>query len=272
MKNQELVCPLCFGSGVAVWVQDKVTKQFSPEPFRNSMLAWDYIHWCIANIPGVRGVPQTMRFYETAAQCTCKSMPAPRVTGYGARIRTAIPEPRMAQFEGMDWNSYPRDEVHSRAGEIAWAFAKQGHFEGKRGVMFAGVPGVGKTGLAWLIYKEGNPDRSAFVDYSRLIGFIQSTYGNNALTDTQDIMRALQEVPLLILDDVGDVASERAISDDRREKTYQILSARHEANKPTVVTTNLGWGQIAFQFGERIADRLRQLCFLVQIEGESMRR
>lgn len=265
-------CKVCDGSGIALWVEDKSTRALVAGPFASSSRALDWIVSQIAQVYEQTGSRQLMRWYQVAAACPCKTLPAVRTTGYGARVRIGIPEPRMEQFAGMDWNSYPRDEVHAKAAEIAWIFAQQGHYEGRKGLILMGAPGTGKTGLAWMIHKNAHPDRSAFVDYSRLISFIQSTYSANALTDTADILRALQEIPLLVLDDFGDAASGRSLSDDRREKTYQILSVRHESMRPTVITTNLSWGQMGFQFGERIADRVRQLCYAVQIEGESLRR
>ena len=219
-------CTICNGTGIASWVEDKAVKRLVAGPFGCSGMAWEYILCQIDAVQRETGSRQMFRWYEVAAACTCKTLPPARTTGYGARIRVAIPEPRMAQYAGMDWNTYPRDEGHSRAAEIAWVFAQQGSYEGKRGLVFMGAPGTGKTGLAWLVHKAAHPDRSAFVDYSRLIAFIQSTYSNTALTDTADIMQALQEIPLLVLDDFGDAASTRSLSDDRREKTYQILDRK----------------------------------------------
>ena len=51
----------------------------------------------------------------------------------------------------------------------------------------------------------------------------------------------------------------------------ELLAARYDSRKPTIITTNLGPDGIAERYGERIADRLREIVDAIGFEGDSFR-
>ncbi|MDL1924291.1 hypothetical protein FBQ95_16935 [Chloroflexi bacterium CFX3] len=188
---------------------------------------------------------------------------------FAEKLRHALPPPPSARFTGCSWETYPsRDPGKSSAFDICQSFLRDGECNGKRGLLLHGEPSVGKTGLLWLLYKQAQG--AAWVDYNDLMSHIQSNYGKPG-SDTRQTLEALQCAPALFLDDMGDVARTRPISDDRRDKTYEILRARHQANLPTFITSNLTPHSIALQFGARIAERIAELCLMVQVSGEKLR-
>lgn len=60
-------------------------------------------------------------------------------------------------------------------------------------------------------------------------------------------------------------------SDDRRRLVYEVLDARNDQLKPTIITTNLTDGELAEQFGERTFQRIMEMCAMVEMQGVNLR-
>ena len=75
------------------------------------------------------------------------------------------------------------------------------------------------------------------------------------------------ECDLLIMDDVG----AGKITDWSIDITYRLINSRYNADKPTIVTSNLELDDLAKLIGGRIVSRLQVMCALVFF-GEEDRR
>lgn len=85
----------------------------------------------------------------------------------------------------------------------------------------------------------------------------------------------LKRVDMLVLDDAGT----ETLSDWARAQLHEIVDARHEAYRRTILTSNLMWrakgasGEgLEQRLGERIVDRITQAGTVRQVGGLSMRR
>ena len=59
---------------------------------------------------------------------------------------------------------------------------------------------------------------------------------------------------------------------DRRDLLFQVLSARHKRGLITHFTANFDSLQgIARQFDPRIADRIKEMCAVVEMGGQNLR-
>jgi DNA replication protein DnaC len=146
------------------------------------------------------------------------------------------------------------------------------------GVLLHGKNGIGKTGLlAGLLkrlYDQGHA--VLWIKWSGMIDSVQATYsGGSEGQSTHGRIATLQNAPHLFLDDFGEPFRSRdrwRVSDDRRSITWRVVSARHEHDRPTYITTNHdGLGPISDQFSPRIADRLMEMCTVVQMSGRNLR-
>ena len=142
------------------------------------------------------------------------------------------------------------------------------------GLMLCGSCGLGKSGLASSttqhITKTGK--LALWIDYTTFLRKVQATYRNTEGPTGDEVIGAAAQVPFLIIDDLGDVERDKApITDDQRRITYQLISSRHSAMLPTLITTNLDIDQLYAQFGPRISDRILELCHLVTIAGNNLR-
>lgn len=146
-------------------------------------------------------------------------------------------------------------------------------FDGKSGFFFIGEPGRGKSHLAAGIAKELTLRKKTciFISLPRLLTEIKSTYNKKSDVSEKDILKAMQNVDLLILDDVG---AEKADEDERkgawaRGKTFEVLDSR--LGKSNVITTNYRSKDLIKMYGERDFSRMVQNTVPVIIEGKNYR-
>lgn len=73
---------------------------------------------------------------------------------------------------------------------------------------------------------------------------------------------------LLVLDDLG----AELVTDCSKEAANLLLSARYNAEAPTIITSNHGVVELAKLYGERIASRIAELARLVELAQKVDRR
>jgi len=140
-------------------------------------------------------------------------------------------------------------------------------------LVFSGEPGKGKTSLAcalaMALIAENNIVQ--WTDFNQFIDDVQSTYSDDQGPARADLINVAQTVPVLFLDDLGDVKRTTPVSDDKRDILYSVLRHRTTKLLPTVITTNLSKEQFEFQFGERISSRVRDLSTWITVSGLQFR-
>ena len=164
---------------------------------------------------------------------------------------------------------------------------------GRKWLVLAGFPGVGKTSLAVCAYKADCDRRIAILDdITWIMGRCWTASGpvtiphpqwwaverlvETAKTsmdgDVKDPLPAVREsVPFLVLDDLG---NERGTDYDRNA-VRQILGRRYERHDTmrTVITTNKSPAALSDYLGGWMADRLQQVALVIPFAAtHSMRR
>jgi len=146
----------------------------------------------------------------------------------------------------------------------------------RNGLLFLGPCGVGKTHLAVAILQEvlmrkGLP--VLFQDLNDLYRSIRSTYQPGSDESEYEILEPLVKVPLLLLDELGCVASAWA-----QDTLYYLISQRYNRERPTLFTTNFlddpGKGETSLEdrIGTRSRSRLAEMCRTVLLDGPDHRR
>jgi DNA replication protein DnaC len=77
----------------------------------------------------------------------------------------------------------------------------------------------------------------------------------------------VRTVPLCVLDDIG---AER-VTDWVRERLFVIVNARHDADLPTIFTSNLAPPALDDHLGERTMWRIIEMCEVVHLDGPNLR-
>lgn len=173
---------------------------------------------------------------------------------------------------------YAEEDGKAKALELARTFAAERGVE-QRGrerfcLLLSGGFGGGKTWLASAIFRElvaGTRQAGLWRKFYQLIREIQGTYSPAARQSVDQVLGRFQKVPVLLLDDVGDLTKSEQ-SEDRRRLLYEILDVRNDHLLPTIITTNLGSEQLASQFGARTFERILEMAALAGFEGKNLRR
>lgn len=142
--------------------------------------------------------------------------------------------------------------------EPAWALVLLGDY------------GVGKTGLGIGLLRAAAERRMVglFVKAPDLLSRVRATYGKNSDATELEVLESLRNVPLLMLDDLGaDKETDWATA-----MLFQILDARHDENRKTIVTTNLSVPDLALHIGERTMHRFEEDAIFHHMEGPNLRK
>ena len=123
-------------------------------------------------------------------------------------------------------------------------------------LVLCGKPGTGKThlaiGIAHAAIQQGYSAR--FISVMNAIRRIRETYSRDSNESEREVIDAFALPHLLILDEVG----QQRGSDDEKILLFDIINARYEAVRPTIIISNLDLAGIAEYLGERAFDRLRE--------------
>ena len=138
----------------------------------------------------------------------------------------------------------------------------------KKGLLLHGDTGTGKSFYAACIanYLIDRGIPVLMTNFMRISNKI-----NESFEGRQSFIDSLNDFELLILDDLG---AERQ-SDFMNEQVFNIVDSRYRAGLPLIVTTNTPFKRIAAEQEikyKRIYDRLLELCFPIEVNGDSRRK
>lgn len=165
--------------------------------------------------------------------------------------------------------------ARSRGMEAAEAFARDRSLV-QRGqprfcLFFSGAFGTGKTTLATATLKEMmwvHDEPGRWLKFYAFCRFVQAGYSSG---EADERISQIQRCNLLLLDDVGDLARDRAETDDKRQILYEVLDYRNDYMLPTILTTNLDEAALVEQFGERTFQRVLEMSAMIVLSGDNLR-
>ena len=172
---------------------------------------------------------------------------------------------------GADWHGVKRGPVGKRAEDEvkAWTERSLAGTE-KKWLYLYGPRGTGKTTMAGLIVQQAirAMEDCRYIRWSGLLYDIKAAWSDK---NRQDPLEELKRVKLLILDDFGkDAGSEWVAS-----TAFELIDKREQAGLQTVFTSNYSISGAADRLGDdkasAIEDRMRGMCTVIQLGGESHR-
>ena len=157
------------------------------------------------------------------------------------------------------------NEMQTTAAKAATNFlhaVKCGEF---KSLIIIGNAGTGKTHLACAIIREvGGKYRTA----PEIVEEMRRAKSFTAAETEAEIIDYYGRVKLLVIDEIG-----RGISaTDEKYMIYQLVNARYNTRKPTVLISNLGKSDFLQYIGVAAADRLVESAEILEMNGESYRR
>jgi DNA replication protein DnaC len=158
-------------------------------------------------------------------------------------------------------SSLPKDELQSlsKAYRAAQDFAGQPH----GWLVLSGGYGCGKTHLAAAIgnYRADLGDAPLFIAVPDLLDQLRATFSPNSNVTYDERFEQVKSTPLLILDDLGT----QSATPWAREKLYQLINYRYQAELPTVITTPDTPDEIDPRLRSRYMDDRLSVCHVITV-------
>jgi DNA replication protein DnaC len=224
-------------------------------------------------------VHERVRGRDFARRCRCRRG-APDAAARDPVALLAIPASHRHCSLG---NFAPRTPALSAAYGRALAYSTrfaEARAEGL-GLLFWGPSGTGKTHLAAAVLAElaaNQGVRGRFWSFGALLEEIARSYDKASLASESDRLRAVLEVDLLVLDDLGS----RRMTDWAADTLFTIVNGRYMARRPTLVTTSYEDVDretameadarrrqefLVERLGTRLRSRLLEMCALVPMQA-----
>lgn len=138
----------------------------------------------------------------------------------------------------------------------------------KRGLLFFGPCGVGKTHLAASIaHREIGKRTVLFISCPEFLMDLREAMANANKSKSHQLLNLAKRVELLILDDIG---AERA-SSWVQETFFVLVNYRYEQLLPTILTTNCSLTELEGKLTKRITSRLAEMCRIIKMSGTDWR-
>ena len=176
-----------------------------------------------------------------------------------------------ARFRGRSFENFVADsEPKLRALTVARDFAEAfGEEKRGAGLIFAGLPGTGKTHLAAAVM-QSLIDRHS-VQYLTCMGLIRAvrdTWRKDSERTERELIRMLgEQIDLLVLDEIGATYG----TDGEQTILFDVLDKRYSAMKSTILLTNQNKAGFKGFVGDRVFDRLVETSRWVAFDWPSFR-
>ena len=144
--------------------------------------------------------------------------------------------------------------------------------------MFCGNQGNGKTTLAHALVAavqslKGTNQIGSIKDYSYIESrsITATEICNYHKEQNYDGLRYVKNIPILIVDDLGEEPKEILVYGTPVYPIRELLESRYDALRFTILTTNLTTEDLPDHYGWRLVDRFREFYFSVAHSGPSYR-
>ena len=163
------------------------------------------------------------------------------------------------------------DEGQKRAFTLSKDFASDFDEKLKQGawIVMSGAPGTGKSHLAIGILRDVllTGRRGAYMTCTQMIQTIRSTWRKDSEDGESDVIKALTDLDLLVVDEVGVQFG----TDSEQNHIFDVLDSRYREMRPTIILTNMDKEGLKGFVGDRVFDRMTEVAKWVPFAWASYR-
>ena len=185
------------------------------------------------------------------------------------------------RFQNCRFDTFILKEGNRKAAEMARGYAVNFGDYGGESLLIWGKPGNGKSHLAAAVCHEirAKGKIPVFQTMPELLERIRNTFNKKSHESEREIMDALRECDLLVLDDIG----AEKVTDWVLDVLFRIIDGRYRNKKPTMFTTNFSPTDLLYRFmpdrptaeqeiaAKRIHDRVLEVSIIVENQAPSHR-
>ncbi len=171
----------------------------------------------------------------------------------------------------MGGNRSPREHM-SQVAVVCEGFARQFPHYPLKNLLFSGGTGLGKTFLSGCIARQVSEGGHSVV-YDTAINLFSAFESRKFARDlaverqARDDTRRYLSCDLLILDDLGSELTTPMV----QSALYEVVNSRIQADKRTIISTNLSMNHIAERYTPQVASRIGGLYRELIFFGEDIR-
>jgi DNA replication protein DnaC len=175
------------------------------------------------------------------------------------------------RFQGRTFDTFVADtDPKRRALDIARKYADELPNDKRgAGLIFAGLPGTGKSHLASAVMLQNVGRMSMhYLTCMALIRAVRDTWRRDSERSEREVIRSVgEEIRLLVIDEVGVQYG----TDSEQNIIFEVLDKRYSAMLPTVLLTNQDKAGFKTFVGDRVFDRLTETSRWVPFDWGSYR-
>lgn len=165
----------------------------------------------------------------------------------------------------------PQGRANKAAHELLLAYSQNIRERARdgRGLVLLGGVGIGKSHLACALVADaiGADLDATYITWPAAITLHRDAQQGAKDNPARGLWRELESADLLALDEVALMP----MTEWQAGELFRLIDGRYQAQRATIVAGNLTADSLASALGERVADRLRDMCALVPLSGESKR-